>query len=132
MVAIDALGFPLSNTLILLASGLCATAAHDSFLRCEYKVNLLKTLCYLACSIILGILFLSFQFIEYINAPFNIADGIYPSIFFSLTGLHCSHVLAGLISLLVVFLNLNNYFYTKHRHIGLLTSVIYWHFVDFI
>lgn len=43
--------------------------------------------------------FLVFQIFEYIASFFSIADSVYGSLFFSLTGLHGFHVLVGVLFL---------------------------------
>jgi cytochrome c oxidase subunit 3 len=54
------------------------------------------------------------------------------SFFFLLTGLHFIHLLAGLISLVVVFIKSFRGKYTKEDHIGVKVSAIYWHFLGFL
>lgn len=46
-----------------------------------------------------GVAFLVFQVFEYIASFFSIADSVYGSLFFSLTGLHGFHVLVGVLFL---------------------------------
>ncbi len=68
----------------------------------------------------LGLLFTYLQMCEYTAAPFAIRDGYYPSVFFTLTGLHGLHVLFGsifIISLLTrILLGLG--FRTRRLHFG--------------
>lgn len=45
--------------------------------------------------VLAGVVFLFFQFGEYKAASFTIADRVYGSCFYILTGLHGSHVLGG-------------------------------------
>ena len=48
---------------------------------------------------ILATIFTLFQVYEYLNAPFDLSDGIYGSTFYMLTGLHGFHVIVGTIFL---------------------------------
>jgi len=54
-------------------------------------------------TIILGIIFILLQATEYYEASYIIADGVYASVFYMLTGLHGSHVIIGIIFLIVCF-----------------------------
>jgi cytochrome c oxidase subunit 3 len=49
----------------------------------------------LNCTLILAILFMIFQIIEYFISPVNIDTGIYGSTFYMITGLHGFHVFIG-------------------------------------
>ena len=49
----------------------------------------------LALTILLGFYFTFLQAIEYYEAPFTIADGVYGSTFFVATGFHGLHVIIG-------------------------------------
>lgn len=79
-----------------------------------------------------AILFTACQGIEYANAGFTIADGVYGSTFFFSTGFHGIHVLIGTIFLLVGFFRLLSYHLTDHHHLGFEASILYWHFVDVV
>lgn len=52
-------------------------------------------------SIVLRVIFLICQFVEYNNAVFSISDGVFGSNFFALTGFHGFHVTVGTIRLIL-------------------------------
>jgi cytochrome c oxidase subunit 3 len=54
--------------------------------------DVLGSLDRLLCSILLGIMFLSCQYFEYINSEFSMSSGVFGSNFFGLTGFHGFHV----------------------------------------
>lgn len=119
---------PLLNTTLLLTSGASLTWSHSALLggyRLEAITGLLLTL-------VLAILFTGFQAYEYLNAPFNLSDGIYGSTFYMLTGLHGFHVIVGTIFLSVALYRLVVHHYTTHNHIGYECAAWYWHFVDVV
>jgi heme/copper-type cytochrome/quinol oxidase subunit 3 len=63
-------------------------------------------------------MFTGLQVGEYLEAPFNISDSIYGTIFFSLTGLHGFHVIIGTIFIIVCFIRLIKMHFTTTHHIG--------------
>jgi heme/copper-type cytochrome/quinol oxidase subunit 3 len=83
---------------------------------------------------IFGILFLYIQYYEYNKVLlFNITESVYSSLFFFLTGFHGLHVIVGLLFLLTsLSLFHYRYFFSKERHMLLMISIFYWHFVDII
>ena len=124
----DPFTVPLLNTLILLLSGVTVTWAHHA-LREGDRQNLVRGL---AITVALGILFTSFQAYEYINAPFNFTDGIYPSTFFMATGFHGFHVIIGTIFLIVCLIRAKRGHFTPEHHFGFEAAAWYWHFVDVV
>nr|ARH54655.1 cytochrome c oxidase subunit 3 [Scirtes orbicularis] len=128
IIPFNPLEIPLLNTLILLSSGITITWAHhglmeNNFTQC--KQGLLLT-------IILGIYFTALQSLEYIEAPFTIADAVYGSSFFMATGFHGLHVIIGTTFLTVCFIrHLKNHFSAIH-HFGFEAAAWYWHFVDVV
>lgn len=121
-------GLPAWNTVILLWSGMWVTAAHHS-VKGGNRERALETLNY---AILLGILFSLCQYFEFRHAPFTIADSVYGSCFFLLTGFHGLHVVVGTIFLIVQYKRLQWGHFTLNRHLGLECAIIYWHFVDLI
>ena len=66
----------------------------------------------------LASLFTGFQVYEYLNAPFSIADGVYGSTFYRLTGLHGFHVIVGTLFLAVALYRIARHHFTVSTHVG--------------
>lgn len=119
---------PLLNTGLLLTSGASLTWSHAALLggyRREARAGLVLT-------VLLASVFTLLQAYEYVNAPFSIADGIYGSTFYRLTGLHGRHVLVGTIFLAVSLYRRARHHYTLSTHLGFECAAWYWHFVDVV
>jgi len=126
--ALNPFGVPLLNTAVLLSSGATVTWAHHNIV-CGDKDQALKGLLTTVC---LGIFFTLLQVIEYVEAPFSIADSVFGSTFFIATGFHGFHVLVGTIFLFICLIRLNYFHFTKSHHIGFEFASWYWHFVDVV
>ena len=77
-----------------------------------------QTIQSLTLTIILGFYFTFLQAIEYYEAPFTIADGVYGSTFFVATGFHGLHVIIGSTFLTVCLLRQIKYHFTSEHHFG--------------
>jgi len=122
-------GLPLLNTCLLLRSALSLTVYHNYVV--IGSITTLKEK-YLGRTILLGGIFIYIQYAEYkYHLVFRLSDGVYGSIFYSLTGFHGSHVLIGIVFLSTVFLSLDKYALCK-SHLGVTAAIWYWHFVDII
>jgi len=120
---------PFLNTMILLLSGTTVTWAHHALLE-NNRRDLIRGL---AITVVLGIMFTSFQAWEYAGAPFKFSGGgIYPSTFFLATGFHGFHVIVGTIFLTVCLIRALRGHFTPTRHFGLEAAAWYWHFVDVV
>ena len=119
---------PLTNTFFLLTSGATVTWAHHALLVRAKK----STLIALIFTLILAILFTGLQGFEYVNAPFNISDGIYGSCFYLATGFHGFHVFVGTIALFISFIRIVLNHFTNKHHFGFESAIWYWHFVDVV
>nr|AWX92083.1 cytochrome c oxidase subunit III [Meghimatium bilineatum] len=119
---------PLLNTCVLLLSGVSVTWAHHSIV--EGRKTLASISLALTC--LLGIYFLLLQYGEYCETSFSISDGVYGSTFFVATGFHGLHVMVGTFFLLICFIRLIGYQYSKNHHMGFLAAAWYWHFVDVV
>ncbi|MDB5903083.1 MAG: cytochrome-c oxidase [Betaproteobacteria bacterium] len=125
-------GLPALNTLILLTSGATVTWAHWGLL----KNNRSQLIWGLALTVLLGVMFITFQAIEYSHAyselNLKLTTGAYGSTFFMLTGFHGFHVTIGTIMLIVIlFRSVAGHFKPEH-HFGFEGVAWYWHFVDVV
>jgi cytochrome c oxidase subunit 3 len=119
---------PALNTAILLTSGASITWAHYALVkndREQVRLGFIVTL-------FLAVLFTSFQLMEYFESTYFLSDGIYGSIFFTITGFHGIHVFIGTCFLLVCFFRYLNFHFTPKHHVGFQAAAWYWHFVDVI
>lgn len=128
ITTLDAWSVPLLNTAVLLASGCTVTWSHEAIISGLRKDALQG----LFLTIVLGIIFTVLQGMEYLEAPFTLADGAYGTVFFTTTGLHGFHVIIGTIFLTVCFFRLLNHQFTRHHHFGFEAAALYWHFVDVV
>lgn len=119
---------PLLNTILLLSSGATVTYAHHSMVQGK-RSGVIYGMIF---TIILAIAFTALQGFEYMQAPFTIADGTYGSTFFFATGFHGFHVLIGTLFIAVALFRILSYHLTDHHHLGLESSILYWHFVDVV
>lgn len=84
----------------------------------------------------LGLTFLTIQILEYGNLigdeKIGPSTSAYSSVFFSLTGLHGSHVFVGaiLLTILLVRSLRGHYGVAADQHVGFEAMSVYWHFVD--
>jgi heme/copper-type cytochrome/quinol oxidase subunit 3 len=88
----------------------------------------------LAASIVLGIVFLGFQWSEYHEKlqHFLPETNAYASIFYTTTGFHGAHVAFGVLMLLFIGVRaLLGHFDAEH-HVAVTTASLYWHFVDVV
>ena len=101
---------PLVNTLILLTSGLTLTAIHNYIENEKITANII--ICF-GLTLLLGLLFLHNQFIEFKTGLFAINDSIYGSCFYMITGLHGFHVIVGFIFIFINFVRFLAFVFVK-------------------
>jgi cytochrome c oxidase subunit 3 len=124
---------PMWNTIILLTSSVTVHIAHNGLLAGnKSKFNL-----WLAISVVLAMVFLYLQYMEYHEAyaefGLTLSSGIYGSTFFMLTGFHGFHVFMGMTMLLVQLIrSVKSNHFTADDHFGFEASSWYWHFVDVV
>ena len=126
--AINPFELPLLNTVILLSSGVTVTYAHHSLI----QGNRSGALYGLVATVILAIVFTLLQGIEYTVSSFTISDGAFGSCFYFGTGFHGLHVMIGTAFIAVGLWRVLAYHSTDNHHLGLESSILYWHFVDVV
>ena len=131
----------IANTVILLTSSLTVAIAISAMQKGDRKL----TLVCLSVTILFGILFLGNKYIEWSG---EIRLGMYPNgpemlklpggeqlffgLYYSMTGLHGLHVVAGIIVLSVMLAMVRNRKITSSDYIKLENAGLYWHLVDVI
>src|SRR4029434_7930972 len=126
----DVLELPILATIYLLSSSLTVVLAEHAFRRGNIRGFQLWWL----ITILLAVAFLSSTALEWRRLIFRdnltISTNLFGTTFYSLVGLHASHVIVGLILLvLVLILSLRGYVtQTNAEHVEMLSW--YWHFVD--
>ncbi|TLZ82051.1 MAG: heme-copper oxidase subunit III [Methanobacteriota archaeon] len=128
------------NTFILICSSLTMVEALSAIER-DDKV---KHRFYLLATLLLGITFLSIQAFEYqhlyfgegltfTHAPLGSAvNPLYGPTFYAQTGVHGSHVTAGVLALAYVTRKAFKGGFTKENHEAIELVGLYWHFVDVV
>jgi len=126
----DVLEFPVLATICLLSSsGTIVFAEHALKHR---RMTLFKL--WWAATIVLGLVFLYETGVEWRDLIYDkhltIATNVFGSTFYSLVGLHATHVVVGITFLLLVFIVTMRGFpiHTQIRRVTFLSW--YWHFVD--
>jgi cytochrome c oxidase subunit 3 len=123
---------PLVNTLILVSSSITLTVSHEAL-----KEGLRATTRnWLALTVLLGLIFITIQGVEYYEAyahyGITLEAGIYGSTFFMLTGFHGLHVIIGTIILATMLLRVCRGHFSGENHFGFEAAAWYWHFVDVV
>jgi cytochrome c oxidase subunit 3 len=85
----------------------------------------------LAGTSLLGVVFLVVQGFEWSAKPFMLKTNAYSAIYFTLTGFHMAHVVAGLL-MLVTLLAWSVSGRLKHHPECAALGSLYWHFVDVV
>lgn len=115
-----------ANTLILLASSACAIWAERG-IRLGRKSRLIAGL---AGALALGIAFAAIQFFEWRSRGFTLSYDAYGSLYFTITGFHMAHVIAGLLMLAAMLSWSMLGYFDSRRHAAISIGTLYWHFVD--
>jgi cytochrome c oxidase subunit 3 len=116
------------DTLILLSSSYTVWRAEKAATAGDRGGHLR----WLGLTIGMGVVFIIVQLFEWKSKGFGLASGAYGSFFFTITGFHLAHVVAGLAILSIVWIWSAAGYITPRRHETVRISSIYWHFVDVV
>nr|ACQ91073.1 cytochrome c oxidase subunit III [Pyganodon grandis] len=128
ILPVNVFSLPLLMTAVLLGSGVSVTWCHHAMMAGHRD----EAICGLSITILLGLYFTFLQVNEYMECSFTIADSVYGSLFYVMTGFHGIHVIVGTMMLLVSEFRLMSHDFSSERHLGLEVSIWYWHFVDVV
>jgi cytochrome c oxidase subunit 1/cytochrome c oxidase subunit I+III len=118
-------------SLFLIASSVTLWQAE----RALHRARQSRFLGWLAVTIGLGIVFLIGQAFEYANligSGITVSHNLFASTFFTVTGFHGFHVMAGLIVLAILLALGASRDLTARRAYVLKAAGLYWHFVDVV
>ena len=115
------------NTLLLVSSSVTMQLAVRSAARGDGR-----QLRWMGATLLLGSVFLVIQGYEFVTNGFGLSDGVFGSTFYTLTGFHGAHVLAGLLLIGMVANRARRGYITPERHTAVEAVSYYWHFVDVV
>lgn len=118
----------LPNTIVLLSSSFVVWRSEAGAKEGRRRHHL----SWLAFAIALGVIFVIVQMFEWKARTYSLSTNAYGSFYFTITGFHLAHVIAGLAILSVVWLWSWLGYITPRRHEAVLISSVYWHFVDVV
>lgn len=123
---------PAIGLFLLLASSVTCEFAHKAILK--GKRGLCKD--WLIVTMALGLIFLFIQGWEWgwliYHYGFTVGSNTFGTVFYILTGFHGTHVMTGLIMLMLVYGRLEIGHYSPERHFSLMAASWYWHLVDVV
>jgi heme/copper-type cytochrome/quinol oxidase subunit 3 len=116
------------NTLVLLASSVAAWWGQSRIEQGDQR----RLLIGLGVTLLLGTLFAALQIVEWRHQAFSAASDTYGSLYFTITGIHVTHVVVGLLMLICLIVWSLQRRFTAERHLHVIVGVWYWHFVDLV
>jgi len=125
---LEILPVPLPITLILLTSSLTMHWA----LRAIGRGDSGRLRLWLVVTLGLGLLFLAGQVYDYTTLGFGISDGVYGTVFYTLTGFHGAHVFGGVVGLSILTARAGQGQFSARNHVAVEAVSYYWHFVDLV
>lgn len=117
----------LGITIVLLLSSVTAYTAETAIEHDNRKV----ASWYLFFTILLGLVFTAGVVFEWSTAHFHRSQS-FGSVFFTMTGIHATHVVSGIFMLVLVWLQALRGRYSAKNHWAVSGTVMYWHFVDVV
>ncbi len=116
----------LPNTLILLASSVAVVVAEKRARRND-RTWLIGGL---LIALVLGLIFIGVQLMEWSDKPFSPTSHLYGSYYFTITGFHMAHVVVGLLMLAALAVWALRGEFAQHCSEPVSIGALYWHFVD--
>jgi cytochrome c oxidase subunit 3 len=118
----------LPNTIILIGSSLVLWWGERGIRQGQRQ----RLLIALAITLVMGLIFMLLQALEWHAKPFSISSSAYGSLYFTITGFHMLHVLCGWLMLALIFIWTVAGKFDAERHAPISIGAIYWHFVDIV
>ncbi|CAN7670069.1 cytochrome c oxidase subunit 3 [Caballeronia sp. LjRoot31] len=122
------MGPALFNTAVLLTSSVFVVLSERAVKHERRRMAML----WMSVAIVLGVLFVGVQLNEWHDHPYGPSAHLYGSLYFTITGFHMLHVVAGLVVLILLLAWTALGFFDDRRHTVLSIGGMYWHFVDIV
>lgn len=116
------------NTLILIASSVAVFLGEKAMRKGRRGQAILEIL----VGFLLGVVFVVIQYFEWKSKHFTPQTSPYGSLFYTVTGFHVAHVLAGLIALFMTLIWSGLGYFDAKRNAAVTNVSVYWHFVDVV
>ncbi len=118
----------LPDTIILLLSSAAVAWAQFNIERNDKRYLVWG----LGIAAMLGMIFVAIQYFEWVGKPFTLASTPYSSLYFTVTGFHVAHVVAGVFMLWSLFAWSAMGYFNRIRYAHIHIGALYWHFVDVV
>jgi cytochrome c oxidase subunit III len=125
---LEILPIALPLTIILITSSLTMQLGVWAIRRGDQRGLRLWT----ALTLILGVSFVAGQLYDYSTLGFGISDGVFGTVFYTLTGFHGAHVFGGTVGLTILLARATQGQFSARNHVAVEAISIYWHFVDVV
>jgi cytochrome c oxidase subunit 3 len=125
---LEILPIALPITLILISSSFTMQFAVWAIRRGDQRSMRL----WIGVTLLLGIIFLGGQLYDYSILEFGVSDGVFGTVFYTLTGFHGAHVFGGAIGLTILFARGMQGQFSAKNHVAVEAISMYWHFVDVV
>jgi heme/copper-type cytochrome/quinol oxidase subunit 3 len=122
------LSIAVPGTLILVAAGVVVWWGERGIQRGNRR----RLMIGLSSAMLLGLVFLGMQGVEWHNKAFGLSASVYSSLYFTITGTHMLHVMVGLLMIGVLLVWTALGYFGGGRHAAVSIGVIYWHFVTIV
>ena len=122
------LALALPNTAILLASSVVVWWGEKA-IKAGRAGRLIGAF---ALAFVMGAVFVGIQLKEWRGKEFTIQSSPYGSFYYTITGFHMAHVLAGLLGLLAIVVWASRGYFDRRRNVAVSIAAVYWHFVDVV
>jgi heme/copper-type cytochrome/quinol oxidase subunit 3 len=86
----------------------------------------------IAIGLLLGCVFVGVQLLEWKGKHFTMSSSAYGSLYFTVTGFHLAHVIAGLLGLSAILVWTLLGYFDRTRNAAVANVSTYWHFVDVV
>jgi cytochrome c oxidase subunit 3 len=122
------LGPGIANTVVLLSSSVFVWLCE----RLVRRRRLRWAVASMAVGVVLGVVFMGIQLVEWRDHPYGLTTHLYGSLYFTITGFHMAHVAVGIVVLLFLLLWTALGYFDEKRCAALTIGGLYWHFVDVV